>query len=134
MSPSRTGLRWAPWLAAGVAAIVAAAILRVWMPADDALGTTCVMRRVFGLPCPTCGLTRAFSALAHGDWARASALHPLAPLVAAEFALAWALWGVAIARGAWPVPRRVTIATLIATGALLAGVWMMRLVAGTLPA
>jgi hypothetical protein len=27
---------------------------------------TCMFLRVFGHPCPTCGMTRAFSALSHG--------------------------------------------------------------------
>lgn len=126
--------RWTPWLLAGAAAVIAAAVLHAWTPGDDPDGATCVMRRVFGVACPTCGLTRAFAAIAHGDWARAWALHPLAPLVAAELAAAWALWGVAIARGGWPLPRRVTLATLIATGALIAGVWVARLATGSLPA
>lgn len=30
------------------------------------LTPTCAFRQIFGRPCPTCGLTRGFSALSHG--------------------------------------------------------------------
>lgn len=36
------------------------------------LTPTCTYRRIFGRPCPTCGLTRGFSALSHGRWDDAS--------------------------------------------------------------
>jgi hypothetical protein len=121
------------WLLAGAAGVVALGLLRVWAPGDSVDGATCVTRRVLGLACPTCGMTRAFSALAHGDWSRALALHPLAPLVAAELAAAWLLWGVAVRRGAWPLPRRLTIGALVLTGALFAGVWLARLATHALP-
>jgi len=39
--------------------------------------TTCTFRMVTGKPCPTCGMTRATCALAHGEWFTAMAYHPL---------------------------------------------------------
>jgi hypothetical protein len=46
----------------------------------------CVVAWLLHVPCPGCGLTRAALAMARGDFARATALHPLAivlvPLVA----------------------------------------------------
>ncbi|MEZ4219685.1 MAG: DUF2752 domain-containing protein [Polyangiaceae bacterium] len=39
------------------------------------LWPTCAYRELFGRPCPTCGLTRAFSAISHGDVAQALQYH-----------------------------------------------------------
>ncbi len=35
------------------------------------LSAPCMMKAVFGVGCPTCGMTRAFMALSHGDLVRA---------------------------------------------------------------
>ncbi len=46
----------------------------------------CPIYRIIGLPCPSCGMSRAWMALFHGDIARAFFLHPLflaPPLLAA---------------------------------------------------
>lgn len=37
----------------------------------------CVIETVFGLPCPTCGMTRAYGALFHLQIREAFALHPM---------------------------------------------------------
>ncbi len=37
----------------------------------------CPMKRLLGMPCPTCGTTRAFSLLMHGDVGGAFAMQPL---------------------------------------------------------
>lgn len=55
----------------------------------------CGFRRLFGLPCPTCGGTRAMRALSQGHLVEAFRFHPL--LVLAAFAcLGWT--GLAIRR------------------------------------
>lgn len=41
------------------------------------LSPPCAFRRVFGRPCPTCGLTRGFAALSHGRLALATQYNPL---------------------------------------------------------
>ncbi len=41
----------------------------------------CIFRRVTGLPCPSCGMTRAYISLFKGDIANAFFMHPLFPLV-----------------------------------------------------
>ena len=49
----------------------------------------CPFRRVTGLPCPTCGLTRSWNAALHGRLRESLVLHPLGPLTvvgAAAFA------------------------------------------------
>lgn len=40
----------------------------------------CPFRRLTGLPCPTCGLTRSWSALMHGQFGDSVAFHPLGPV------------------------------------------------------
>lgn len=46
----------------------------------------CVLHRLTGLACPTCGLTRSVAHLLHGDLAGSLALHP-AGVLAVAFAL-----------------------------------------------
>ena len=42
----------------------------------------CPFRRLTGLPCPGCGLTRSWVYLAHGWWRDAFLAHPFGPLLA----------------------------------------------------
>lgn len=44
--------------------------------------TVCLVKNVTGLPCPSCGSTRAVVALAQGDWWGALEWNPLGVLVA----------------------------------------------------
>lgn len=37
----------------------------------------CPFKRIFGLPCPGCGLTRAWLCFLSGDWGQAIRYHPL---------------------------------------------------------
>lgn len=50
----------------------------------------CPFRAVTGLPCPGCGMTRAFCALGHGDLSGAFGYNALAPFVFAAALLVWA--------------------------------------------
>ncbi|MBK8190587.1 MAG: DUF2752 domain-containing protein [Vampirovibrionales bacterium] len=55
-------------------------------------GPFCLFKGLFHLPCPTCGMTRAFWALAQGQFLEAARYHALAiPLAmgAASFLLAY---------------------------------------------
>jgi hypothetical protein len=49
----------------------------------------CPMRFILGIPCPTCGLTRAVRLALHGDFSGATRMHPLwfvlVPFVACAF-------------------------------------------------
>ncbi|MGC4933871.1 DUF2752 domain-containing protein [Gordonia sp. DT30] len=59
----------------------------------------CPFRLVTGLPCPGCGLTRAWVYACHGDWAQSFAAHPFGlPMVAAVLALAVAVLACRITR------------------------------------
>lgn len=50
-------------------------------------GGLCIYRRVTGVECGGCGLTRGFVQLAHGDLREALRLNPMAPLL-----FMWVVW------------------------------------------
>jgi hypothetical protein len=129
----RRGKGLGGWALAGAGGVAALLVLHVWTPAEGPGFIICPLRRFTGLPCPGCGMTRAFAHLAKGEWSAAIHDHPLAPLLAAELALAWAAWGAAAARLArLPLFARPE---LVALGhvAVLVAVWLGRMAAGTLP-
>lgn len=70
---------------------LAALILSICPLSDDARWTICAFRRVTGLPCATCGMTRSLSALARGEWQRSRAYHPLGGAVAVALVAGWAV-------------------------------------------
>jgi len=109
------------------------AVFHVWTPSGDPAQAICLFRRLFHLPCPGCGMTRAFTALAKGEWSAAVALHPLAPALAAELILGWAAWGIALAaRRPLRLPVRTDV-LLLANLAALVALWLGRVATGTLP-
>lgn len=93
------------------------------------LPLVCPARALTGLPCPTCGMTHAFVAAAHGNVSAAVAASPAGALLAA---LAWLLSAADLARLAvgapLPAVSERTARLLVATGVLLLGVnwaWMV---------
>jgi Protein of unknown function (DUF2752) len=78
-------------------------------------------------------MTRAFAHLAKGEWGAAVADHPLAPVLAAELALAWLGWGALLAMERSPVQPRWLSPLLLAHAAVLVAVWLGRVATGTLP-
>jgi hypothetical protein len=126
--------RWRSWALAGAAGVAAAAALHQWAPPSGGAFTVCLFRRLTGVACPGCGLTRALAHLAKGEWAAAVRDHPLAPLLAAELCAAWVVWGVPAAdrlrARAVAGMDRVALWHL----AIFGLVWLLRLAAGTLPA
>jgi hypothetical protein len=60
--------------------------LRRFPEAPSSLIQPCLMRSLTGLPCPTCGGTRAMLALSRGSWLEALAANPL--VTVGTFALA----------------------------------------------
>lgn len=50
------------------------------------LPETCMSRRIFGVSCPGCGLTRSFVAIAHGEFYLAARANPMGPGL---FVLCW---------------------------------------------
>jgi hypothetical protein len=45
------------------------------------LPDTCMSRRIFGISCPGCGLTRSFVAMAHGEFYLATSANPMGPVL-----------------------------------------------------
>ncbi len=70
---------WLPrWALAVVAAWLALIGIAEWRGhAAGAPATLCLFRRATGLPCPTCGTTRAVLCLLRGDVAGAAVQNPL---------------------------------------------------------
>jgi hypothetical protein len=78
-------------------------------------------------------MTRAFGHLAKGEWSAAVTDHPLAPVVALELILGWALWGAAALSGR-PFPWMARLnALFLANAAALVALWLGRMATGTLP-
>jgi hypothetical protein len=120
------------WVGTGVAAIFLWLGAARRLPPGDAL-VPCAVRALIGMPCPGCGMTRALLALGRGEIGVALALHPLSPLVAAEAAALWILWGL-VASGRMQAPgRRAVNVFLAANATLLIAVWALRWWRGTLP-
>jgi hypothetical protein len=93
----------------------------------------CYMKVLTGLPCPTCGSTRALGRLSALDVAGAFAMNPLTALAALLLA-AWAIADLALlprrrALGLEVAPRSATLARVVALAALALN-WAYLLVAG----
>lgn len=127
---SRRGA-WLPWLAAGAALALAWAGLAA--PHSDAAEPLCALRRASGFACPTCGVTRALTLLAHGAWRESLAMHPWAAALALQVAGAWALWAAWLAGRLRARPDRWIPHALAVNVAVLVALWLARLAAGTLP-
>jgi hypothetical protein len=79
----------------------------------------CPFRRLTDLPCPLCGISRAWEALVAGDWVAAVALHPFVILVAPVL--------IATAAGWRPGPR-----LFLAVAAAIAAFGLVRIAILTL--
>lgn len=66
-------------LAGGFLSLVILVVGSLWIPSGRPV--LCPMRLLFGIPCPTCGITRSVSAILHGHLAVAFELHLLGPVV-----------------------------------------------------
>lgn len=120
------------WFLAGLLGLAGLAVLHAWVPSGDPSGAICLSRRLLHLPCPGCGMTRAFAHLAKGEWSAALVLHPLAPVVALEIILGWLAWGFVAAGRPLRLPVRVET-VLVANAAALCALWLGRIATGTLP-
>jgi hypothetical protein len=83
--------------------VVVAVVAAAWLADPAKLGVDlCWFRRLSGLPCPGCGLTRSLLALTQGDLRRSVAFHPFGPLV-----LGWALAAASTALLRGPARQRL---------------------------
>ena len=121
------------WALAGLAGFAAAVFLRLWVPGSGPETSFCFSRRVLGLPCPGCGMTRAFAYLAKGQWSAALAAHPLAPVLAIEIVLIWLAWGRAALRNSSLTPPAWLTPVMLGHVAVLCALWLGRLATGSLP-
>ena len=111
------------WAAAGAAALTIFALLHFFPLPATGESSVCFTRRFLHFSCPGCGLTRAFGALARGDFAAAWRFHPLAFVFFFEALAAWVVWGlVALRRLRRPSAWFVNWA-LVVQGSLLVVVW-----------
>lgn len=84
--------------------------------------TTCPISRTIGVPCPTCGTTRAWLAFFQGDFEHAFQLHPLFILIPLFFVLF--LFYDKIAKKSKRLAQGIIISCLV----LLVGVWIFRMI------
>ena len=102
------------------AALLAAALLPDRAVRDGPV--LCPFRRITGIPCPSCGLTRSWQAAGHGRLRDAVRAHPLGPLT--MITAAWiALDGRAERRLAAQTSSAWTAATIVGWFAA----WLWRL-------
>lgn len=121
------------WVLAGFTGLAGFGALHAWAPQEGAGNSICVSRRLLHLPCPGCGMTRAFAHLAKGEWSAAVTDHPLAPVLALEAIVGWTVWGAALAAGRpFPWPARLDL-LLVGHAAALIALWLGRVATGTLP-
>lgn len=101
---------WAGW-AVMLAVVVTSFFFERTPLADEAW---CVLKRLSGMSCPGCGLTRSFCAMARGDVAAAFGFHLAGP---------W-LWGTAAAAVVWhPLRTAMRWKSLWTHAARLMNVW-----------
>ncbi|MDD5678455.1 MAG: DUF2752 domain-containing protein [Kiritimatiellae bacterium] len=121
-----------------LAIIAGGALLGVaLLPLDRIPYTICTFLRLTGYPCPSCGLTRGFVAMAHGQWLTVLHTCPLAALLYAATALVFAvnaaalMCRVCLTPGRWLTWRRRTwVIFLCFFGLLILSNWLYRLALG----
>lgn len=126
------------WLLAGFFGAAGLVLLHLWTPSEEVRASICLSRRLLGLPCPGCGMTRALAHLAKGEWREAIAAHPFAPVLASELVLLWLAWGARLLKHGKQIGERLgppawTAPLVLANAALLVALWMGRLAVGALP-
>ncbi len=114
------------WLAAAVSAIV---LRPLWLTAAPHLGS-CIFRSLTGIPCPSCGTTRAATAFLQGDLMTAFINNPLAALagllfvVGAPIAVIWTTARMPVPSLPNPLPPWVRIGAVF----LIAANWLYLIV------
>ncbi|MBI4558717.1 MAG: DUF2752 domain-containing protein [Candidatus Hydrogenedentes bacterium] len=85
----------------------------------------CLTMTLFGIPCPFCGMTTAFTYMAHGDPVAAFWCQPAGSVVFVAAALAWLASIVFAIRGDWPPQlfsvRSARVLAIIGVLVVLAG-------------
>jgi len=116
-----------------VLVLAVAAILVVDAGGTDDGPGLCVFRRCTGGYCPGCGLTRSAKHLTRGEFAAAWQDHPWLVLVAPQVLVAVAAVAVVRRLGAVVDRHRVFLVVGGLNVVLLVGIWITRLVDGSIP-
>jgi hypothetical protein len=101
------------------AVLLASVCLPMPGPSGRILGipSICPFYEMTGLPCPGCGLTRAFVCLGHGDWRTSLHWHPIGWLVYGIFLLLWTRAGATLVFGRHFLPGTPDASYRLALGA-----------------
>lgn len=110
-------------------------VAALWHPPDEPELVLCPFRALTHLPCPGCGMTRAFCALAHFEFWRAIKFNALSPLLFVFLLIVWAKSVASVFRlrrlqlllGRLPRPTPLTSKLLLGLALVW---WMARLAAG----
>ena len=120
------------WVAAGAAGALLAPTL---INPHGTGPVLCPLRRVTGVWCPGCGLTRAAGWLVHADWTAAWKLHPWVFALALQVLVGAAVFAAAGPKRSSIVRDQRTITAMITAKSLgLLALWTYRLTWGSFPA
>lgn len=133
LASSTAARRRALFVFAGLTTMFVVAAL--WRPADEPALVLCPFRALTHYPCPGCGMTRAFCALAHFEFWRAIKFNALSPLLFLSAIFAWASAAAILFRAerVRDALARLPRPTPLATKFMLAFVilwWLARLAGG----
>jgi hypothetical protein len=124
------------WLFSSPIRVVLLAVVGVYLVdaggTDDGPGL-CVFRRCTGGYCPGCGLSRATKHLSRGHIGAAWQDHPWVVLAAAQALVIGAVWAVIRQVGTVIDTRKVAASLFVVNVSLLLGIWIVRLIDGSIP-
>ena len=131
--PRPSGFRWLIASPLRIALLVVAAVLVVDAGGTDDGPGVCVFRRCTGGYCPGCGMTRSARHLTRGQIGSAWQDHPFLVLAAAQAIVAGSVYGVVRRIGRTVNWNRVLVVLGIVNVVLITGIWIARLVDGSIP-
>ena len=120
MSATRRRHPGAPLVALATLGLVLAIVTLAWR---------CPVLLIAGVPCPTCGISRACRLALNGNFAAATHMHPLVWLAVPVTALFVGVELAGYARtGAWGSSRRIPYSNvlMLVTASLLFALWIAR--------